>query len=128
MSLRDSARQGDGRRWEFSQEGDEVGGIVTGVGVFEGDYDPAPMLTIDAEYIVEGGEEQTPETIRLLCGSTVLKNKVEELNVEVGDEIAIFFGGEKQSKGGNDYKAFNVQTKKPNLRAAAAQAGGDADW
>jgi len=129
MSLLDKAQNDTGRKWEYSQEGDAIEGVITGLGTFEGDYDPAPMVTIDATTIIEGGTAAEAETLRILCGKTVLKRKVEEANLAVGDTIAIFYKGEKpQSKDpSKTYSDFGIAVERGSLVASAAADGGK-DW
>lgn len=135
MSLRDKAANDTGRQWEYSQEGDAVEGTITGLSTFEGDYDPCPMVTIDCTEIIEGGDEQEATTVRILCGKSVLKRKIEEASLAVGDKIAIVYKGEREKKNAkpNDknpfYSDFGVAVERGSaLRTAAASDGGNADW
>jgi hypothetical protein len=128
MSLLDKAQNDTGRKWEYSTEGDAIEGTVTAVSTFEGDYDPAPMITIDATTLIEGGNDSPVETIRILCGKTVLKRKVEEANLQVGDKVAIFYKGEKPKKKDptDTYSDFGVAVERASLLGAASADG--ADW
>jgi hypothetical protein len=129
MSLLEKAENDTGRQWEYTQEGDAVEGVLTGYSIFDGgEYEPAPMISIDATTIIEGGEKSKPETLRILCGKMVLKRKVEEANLQVGDTVAIFYKGEKPRK--NDasktYSDFGLAVERSSLvQAAAADAGKD---
>jgi hypothetical protein len=128
LSLLNKAENDTGRKWEYTQEGDAIEGVITGLSTFKGDYEPAPMVTIDATTIIEGGAEQEADTVRILCGKTVLKRKIEESNLQVGDTIAIFFKGEKpQKKNPEDtYFDFGIAVERASLVNAAASDG--ADW
>jgi hypothetical protein len=127
MSLLHKAENDTGRKWEYTQEGDAVEGVITGLSTFEGDYEPAPMVTIEATTLIEGGSKSEPDTVRILCGKTVLKRKVEEANLQVGDTIAIFFKGEKpQKKNPEDtYFDFGLAVERASLVGAAAKDGDD---
>lgn len=129
MSLLDKAANDTGRKWEYSQEGDAVEGVITGLSTFEGDYDPAPMVSLDATTIIEGGTAAEPETLRILCGKTVLKRKIEEASLHVGDTLAIFYKGEKpQSKDpSSTYSDFGIAVERATLVGAASKDG-DKDW
>lgn len=132
MSLLDKATNDTGRQWEYSQEGDAVEGQITGYSIFEGDYDPAPMVTLDCTTIIEGGESQEPTTVRILCGKSVLKRKIEESALKVGDIIAIVYKGEHEKKNAKpgdknpNYSDFGVAVERAQgLLGAAANDGGD---
>lgn len=133
MSLLDKAQNDTGRQWDYSQEGDAVEGVITGKSMFEGDYEPAPMITIDCTTIIEAGEQQEPTTVRILCGKSVLKRKIEEASLHVGDTIAIVYKGEREKKNAKpgdknpNYSDFGVAVERAqsgNLAAASA----DGDW
>ena len=131
MSLLDKAANDTGRQWEYEQEGDAIEGVLTGYSIFDGgEYEPAPMISVDATTIIEGGESKTPETLRILCGKQVLKRKIEESALKVGDTIAIFYKGEKPRK--NDpsktYSDFGLAVERGSLVGAAAADGGSNDW
>lgn len=133
MSLLDKATNDTGRQWDYTAEGDAVEGVITGLSTFEGDYEPAPMVTIDCSTIIESGEQQDPTTVRILCGKSVLKRKIEESALRVGDKIAIVYKGEREKKNAkpNDknpnYSDFGVAVERAagGLVGAAASDGGD---
>lgn len=133
MSLLDKAQNDTGRQWDYSVEGDAVEGTITGLSVFEGDYDPAPMVTIDCTTIIEGGEQQEATTVRILAGKSVLKRKVEESALKVGDKIAIVYKGEREKKNAKpgdknpNYSDFGVAVERAGSGLAAA-ASADGDW
>lgn len=134
MSLRDKASNDTGRQWEYSEEGDYVEGVITGLSTFEGDYDPCPMVTLDCTEIVEGGETQENTTIRILCGKSVLKRKIEESALAVGDTLGISYKGERKKKKAKDgdknpfYSDFGVAVQRGSTLRAAASADAQADW
>lgn len=133
MSLLDKAQNDTGRQWDYTQEGDALEGVITGMSMFEGDYEPAPMITLDCSTIIESGEEQEPTTVRILCGKSVLKRKIEEASLHVGDKIAIVYKGEREKKNAkpNDknpnYSDFGVAVERAASGLAAAAAT-DGDW
>ncbi len=136
MSLLDKATNDVGRQWEYTQEGDAVEGVITGYSIFTGDYDPAPMVTLDCSTIIEGGDTQEPTTVRILCGKSVLKRKVEESALKVGDTIAIVYKGEREKKNAKpgdknpNYSDFGLAVERSAaglVGAAAAQPDGG-DW
>jgi len=134
MSLLDKATNDTGRQWEYTQEGDALEGVVTGVSVFEGDYEPAPMITLDCSTIIESGEKQDPTTVRILCGKSVLKRKIEEASLKVGDTVAIVYKGEREKKNAkpNDknpnYSDFGVAVERAASGNLAAAANDGGDW
>ncbi len=133
MSLLDQATNDTGRQWEYTQEGDAVEGEITGLSVFEGDYDPAPMVTINCSTIIEGGETMENTTVRILCGKSVLKRKIEESALKVGDKLAIVYKGEREKKNAKpgdknpNYSDFGVAVERTGSGLAAAAAT-DGDW
>ena len=133
MSLLDKATNDTGRQWEYTEEGDAVEGVITGLSTFEGDYDPAPMVTIDCSTIIEGGQQQEPTTVRILCGKSVLKRKIEESALHVGDTLAIVYKGEREKKNAKpgdknpNYSDFGVAVERAQSGNVAAAAA-DGDW
>ncbi len=130
MSLRDKANADSGR-WEPTEDGDYIEGVVTALDTFDGgQYEPAPMVTIDCTTVIVGGAEQGPSSIRVLCGRSVLKREWESQAPQVGDTVGIAYKGLKQSKkpGGDDYHDYGVAVERSSLKAAAAAGSSDGDW
>jgi hypothetical protein len=130
LSLLHKAENDTGRKWEYDKKGDAVEGVVSAYSIYDGGkYAPAPMVTIEATTLIEGGSKSEPDTVRILCGKTVLKRKIEEHALKVGDKVGIVYKGEVVKKDGDGpedtYSDFGVAVER-GLVAAASSDG--ADW
>lgn len=90
----------DPEPWIPEDEGESIFGEIEEVGTREGDYGEYPVVTI----LTDSGEVWTVAGF-----GTVLKGKLEGLTEsDIGRKIGVKFVGEKQSKGGKDYKDWRV--------------------
>lgn len=128
----------DARRFEFEEVGDQLVGTVVSTGTYTGDFGTSPTYTIRAELAnsienAGNGDLTDEELVIVYASQKLLREKLEEQQVGVGDVVAIRYNGEKPTKDGrNTYGLWNV-AKKPGVVAeldaqeTAQKAGGD-DW
>jgi len=64
---------------------------------------------------------ETDDGVRIVAASpsTVLGGKLAELNIEVGDKLAILYLGEETAKAGHKFKNWSVVSEKPEQPKSA---------
>ena len=100
--------------------GKTLEGTVTEITEYEGGgYGGYPILTVDAA----GGEKAVH------CFHTVLRNELAKLDIQVGEKVAILYGGKQRSKDGSvEYEGYRVKApdRKPRRFAWGDSDDGDA--
>jgi hypothetical protein len=118
-SLLDRAReQSEAKFWKPAEPDTGIEGKVIRIIRDAGRY-RATFYHIETEadgvQIVAGGE------------STVLGKKLNDLQIEVGDRIAILYLGEETSKAGQRFKKWSVVSEKADSPEAGGNPPGPAD-
>jgi hypothetical protein len=89
----------DSETWQPENEGDQVWGRVIGLTTGEGNYGEYPVVTV-----LTNDERE----VRINGFTTVLRNRIMESDVEIGDHFGVRYLGRKMSSGGSEYKSFKV--------------------
>lgn len=97
MSLQDRLDQ-ESTYWE-PEAGDSLIGTVVGLATRSGDYGDYPVVTV-----------RTPAGayIEVSGMRSVLREKIYEKDLQVGDEVGFKYEGEKESKKGTKYHSYRV--------------------
>ncbi len=118
MSLIDKLDAPKSPSWIAKEEGDLIEGEVIGVDSRDAGYGPYPILTLQVTQTIggvvdDGTPPAPPCTLALHCLGTVLGQEVAD--VQVGDQIAARFDGQKQGKSGNTYQAWSFASERPSV-------------
>lgn len=99
--------------WRAERPEDVIVGIVRAISSYDAGYGPYPIITLDVETATSNGAMLSEPMLAIHGLGTVLADRIRQLNPRVGGRIAVRFDGEKQSKGGNTYKAWAVAYDPP---------------
>ena len=121
----DTAGAADGT-WKPQAEGDMIRGTVKRVSIVDNQYGRTPVLVIDATKVIANGENHEIGEYDVWASQAMLRRRLAELRVDVGDQLAIAFISTQKLENGNTMKVFEVDSKPGDKAAPApAAAGGD---
>ena len=95
----------------------EPGDMATGVVLFRDDNVPSEKG--DPRTLLRIHDEDRNVVLRVFCGRSVLAREVKEQDPRPGDEVAIRYLGEKETKTGTRFHAYKFEVDKP----PSSQAG-----
>lgn len=97
--LRATQTPSDPERWQPSEPGDEILGILTRIDEREGRDGRAYQI---AHLQLEDGSAASVSV------TTVIRSELDEQNAQIGDGIRLIYRGTHKTRGGATYKGFDV--------------------